>query len=97
MTSSNSYNQTPDSADTPVVSGVKKYKWWLLIAFPAWVLIGFFAAQALVVGVWQLLYQLGAPLGQISQSLANAILATILYIVALLFVIGLPLLTKKFV
>jgi len=91
----NSSSQTSNNLESPVKSGVKKFKWWVIIVFPVWVLIGFLLAQLLVSGVWRLMYQLGAPLDLINQSLANAIFATILYTVALLIVIGLPLIVKK--
>lgn len=91
----NSSSQAIKNNETPEKSGAKKYKWWVLLAFPGWVYVSFIAAQALVTGVWRLLYQLGVPLASLNQSLANSILSTVLYLIALLFVIGLPLLAKK--
>ncbi len=72
-----------------------KSQWWMLLVIPAWVFIGFFAAQAILTGLVWLLVALHVPLESLNQAVLNASLAASLYIIALTLVIGVPWLIRK--
>ena len=75
---------------------LQKYsKWLMVVAIPAWVGISFFAAQAIVVGVIWVLGVFKISLSGINEALLNTIFATVIYMIAILFVIGAPWLIKK--
>jgi membrane protease YdiL (CAAX protease family) len=64
--------------------------WWLLLALPIWTYGAFFIVQVLVGWAAQGLVQLGVPLLSVNQVLLNAVLALIIYVLALVVVIGVP-------
>lgn len=72
-----------------------KSKWWMLLVLPVWMLIGFFVAQALVTGLVRLLIALRIPITLLNQSVANTLIAALMYIFMLALVVGLPWLIKK--
>lgn len=62
-----------------------------IIILPIWVLIGFLAANIVVVLIVRLLSSVGVPLGSMNEVVLNAVLTTSVYLVALGIVISLPL------
>ena len=73
----------------------KYYKWWMTFLIPAWVAVSFYAAQALVIGLVWVLVRLGISLEFINEAVLNTTVAAFVYIITLIFVIGLPWLIKK--
>lgn len=72
------------------------FKWWMGLALPAWVFVGFMAAQVIVGLLLSLLDSLKIPLKNIDESTIQTIGSFIVYVLALLIVIGLPWLVKKY-
>jgi len=69
------------------------FKWLVLV--PLWVVVCFFLAQIIVYGSGWLLSYLKVPIGSINSSLMTTIATTLSYVVALMLIIGLPLIIKK--
>jgi len=67
----------------------------MLVIFPAWVTVSFFAAQILVGGLVIALGLMNAPLESVNIAIFNTTITAIIYIITILLVIGLPWLTKK--
>ena len=67
----------------------------MLIAIPTWVGVGFFTAQALVVGAFWILAKLGVQLSAVNSVLLNTISTALIYAITILLVIGLPWLIKR--
>jgi len=67
----------------------------MLLILPAWVFVSFFVAQAILTGAVWLLVAIHIPLASFNQTVLNASLTAILYIVTLALVIGVPWLIKK--
>ena len=73
----------------------KYYKLLMLVAIPVWVVISFFAAQAIVLAVAWVLVQLNISLVSMNETLLNTISTALTYVITLLLVIGAPWLIKK--
>jgi len=67
----------------------------MVLILPVWVLVGFYAAQAIVVGLVSLLDALNVPLASMNVAVANATLAALIYVLTLAIVIGVPYLVNK--
>ena len=67
----------------------------IVAAFGLWTLVGFYAAQLLLVGVLWLLRQFGVDFMAVNETVLNTVVAAAAYIVALGVVIGGPWLLKK--
>ncbi len=67
----------------------------MALILPIWVFVSFYAAQIFVVSVARVLSLFGISFASINTAVFNATVAAILYIVTLLFVIGLPWLVQK--
>lgn len=75
---------------------LRKYsKWLAIIAIPIWVFISFYAAQALVLGIFWLLDAFKVSFTSINDTLLNAISTVLVYAITLSIVIGVPWLVKK--
>lgn len=72
-----------------------KSRWWVLLVIPAWVFVGFFVAQLIMMGLVWLLVALNVPLESYNQVVLNTSLSAFLYLIASVIVIGLPWLIKK--
>lgn len=68
----------------------------IVAGIAAWTVGGFFAAQFLVVGVVRLLVNMGLPLAQMNEALLQTIISAIIYLVAIVLVIGLPWWTRRY-
>lgn len=62
----------------------------IIAGIAAWTVGGFFAAQFLVVGVVRLLVNMGLPVAQMNEALLQTVVSAIIYLVAIIIVIGLP-------
>ncbi len=69
---------------------VAKFKWWILLVLPAWVIIGFFLSELIVSGL--VTY---TPMLSINPTLLSMICDGLIYTITLAFVIGLPWFIKK--
>lgn len=75
---------------------LRKYsKLLTAILIPTWVVISFFAAQALVTGLAWVLVKFGVSLILINQAVLNTLVAVFVYLITLTLVIGAPWLIKK--
>ena len=72
------------------------FKWWMGLAIPAWVFVGFMVAQVIVGLLLSLLDRLHIPLNNIDEPTIQTIGSLVVYALALLIVIGLPWLVKKY-
>ncbi|RWZ78574.1 MAG: CPBP family intramembrane metalloprotease [Candidatus Microsaccharimonas sossegonensis] len=79
-----------------VLAKPEGFKWWMGLVLPVWVFVGFMAAQVIVGLLLSLLSLLRIPLKNISEPTIQAIGSFVVYIVALLTVIGLPWLVRKY-
>ena len=70
-------------------------KWLMLIILPAWVFVGFSAAQLLLSGLMTVFSLVGISLSWLSPAVLNTSLAALLYLITLLIVIGMPWLIRK--
>lgn len=73
----------------------KSIKVAMVLILPVWVLVGFYAAQAIVVGFVSLLDAINVSLASMNVVVANAALAALIYILTLAIVIGVPYLVNK--
>ena len=75
----------------------KYYKrWMLIVAIPAWVGVGFYAAQAITFGLAWVIIKFGVPIESINQAVLDTVVSAFIYLVTLLIVIGMPWLIKKY-
>lgn len=65
------------------------------IGLPAWVFIGFMAAQAAVIAVIRMLQTLTVPVDMVNASLLQLVAGGIIYALAVAIVLGVPFLVKK--
>ena len=77
------------------VSYLDKHKFLWLIILPLWTYGAFMLAQLLVGLLQQLLLIIGVPLGSINPATYATVAAAVAYVVALVIVIGVPLLVWK--
>ncbi len=69
--------------------------WWMILVIPAWVVISFFGAQIVVIGLSWGFKLSGVSLISLNPSILNTLLASLIYLITLAFVILLPLRIKK--
>jgi len=67
-----------------------KRRWWMAIVLPLWVLAGLLAAQLVVTGALWALRALHIQIDGINQNIFMTIVAVLIYIICLVFVIGIP-------
>lgn len=68
-----------------------KKKFWQVIIWPLWVLVGFIAAQLLIAGLLKLLGKFDVSLlTLLDETVFSAVISAIVYILALVIVIGVP-------
>lgn len=60
------------------------------LAYAIWVVVVFWLAQLLLLGVFQLLIGAGVPLAAIGDTILNTLVSAVVYILALGMVLGLP-------
>jgi len=69
---------------------------WLAIVLPAWVLAGFLLAEGLVIVLFHGLGAAGVNLSLVNPNVLDALASLLVYVFALLIVIGLPWKLKKY-
>jgi membrane protease YdiL (CAAX protease family) len=76
---------------------LQKYsKFLIVLTIPIWVSVSFYAAQALILGVFWILNTFNIlSVGSINDVLLNAISTVLVYVTTLLIAIGVPWLVKK--
>jgi membrane protease YdiL (CAAX protease family) len=67
-----------------------KSKWWILLALPAWVVIGFSLSELIVSGL--VVY---TPMSSLNPTLLSTMCGGLIYTITLAFIIGLPWFIKK--
>ncbi len=67
----------------------------IVVAFALWTAIGFYGAQFLVVGVLWALQQMGVDFSLVNETIFNTVLAAVVYVTALVIVIGGPWVVKQ--
>ncbi len=70
-------------------------RWGMIVGLTAFVLVGFFAAEALVYYGAILLKKLGVSFGSINTSILSTIFSVVIYLLAIAIIIGIPWLIKK--
>ena len=68
----------------------------MAVALPAWVFVGFMAAQVIVGLLLSLFNYLNIPLGSVNESTVQTIGSLVIYLLSMLIIIGGPWLTKKY-
>jgi membrane protease YdiL (CAAX protease family) len=68
----------------------------MILAIPVWVALSFYAAQALVLGIFWLLAVFMVPLTVINEAILNSISTVLVYVITLAIVVGVPWLTRKY-
>lgn len=68
-------------------------KFWRLIIWPLWVVVSFFVAQLLTVGLLKLF---NVPVDLLDETVMNTVISAVIYILTLVIVIGLPWWLKRF-
>ena len=71
-----------------IVKTEAKHSWLVFIIVPAWVFVCFYTAQLLIIGLVWLLHVLKIDLSMINMSIYNAVVASIIYVITLVFAIG---------
>ena len=72
-----------------------KYSWVRVIVLPIWVFVGFMAADFILQVVASVLVSLGVSFVGIDQTVLNAVLAALIYILTIAIVIGGPWLVRR--
>jgi len=67
----------------------------MVIAIPAWVVVGFYAAQALIFGIAWVLVQLGVALSDLNEVVLNTVTTALAYVITLALIILVPWWVKK--
>ncbi|MEI6228953.1 MAG: type II CAAX endopeptidase family protein [Candidatus Saccharibacteria bacterium] len=74
----------------------RKYsKFLMVLVIPAWVVISFYAAQAIILGVAWVLVRLGVALSDLNEVVLNTVTTALAYIIALALIILVPWWVKK--
>lgn len=76
-------------------NNLKKANWRLLAWLPLWVVLGYAASQLAVVGVVLALKALGFSFAGINVAVLNTVVAACVYLLSLIFVVGIPWIVKK--
>lgn len=84
-----------NSSDKPASAKASPRRWWALLYIPAWVVLAFAAAQAIMYVVVQLLLLLHVPLANINSAILQTVLSAFIYIITLVIAIGVPIWAKK--
>lgn len=93
---SQNYSKLADgSAGENLVVKKPKFNLWMLLIFPAWVTVSFFAAQILVSGLIWLLELANVRFKSVDQAVLNTSLTALVYAITIFLVIILPWLVKK--
>lgn len=81
---------------SPVDQQKRYYNWKFLLALPAWVAVSYFAAQCIVVAFFWAMEWLGLSLTDyLSQTILQTVLASLVYAVSLVIILGGPWLVLK--
>lgn len=70
----------------------KTWRWWLLVALPAWVFVSFSVAQLIIIGFMQL----GVVFDTIDATILNTSLAAVIYGLTLVIALGAPKLLRRY-
>jgi membrane protease YdiL (CAAX protease family) len=73
----------------------KRHKVWMVFVLPSWVVISFYASQAIILGLVWLLRCFGVPLDLVNQSILNATVSALVYMLTLFLLIAVPSFIKK--
>lgn len=74
---------------------LNKNNWWLLIVLPVWTYAAFWMAQLIVLGLVWVLSRVGVPLGSVNEVLLNATGSVVVYVLAVILVVSLPLYVRR--
>ena len=77
-------------ADVGPKQPIIRHNWMMLVILPAWVFVGFFTAELLTGGLLWLAAAGGIALKSVNQSVLNAVIAAIVYLLTLAIVIIIP-------
>ena len=67
----------------------------MVLVIPAWVVIGFYAAQAMILGVAWVLVRLGGQLSDLNEVVLNTVTTALAYIITIALVVLIPWWVKK--
>lgn len=75
------------SSSTPEAEPrVKSLSRWLFLGLPIWVLVSFYAAQVVFMGVMYGLNALNVPVGDLSDTVFNTLVAAAVYVLSLIHI-----------
>ena len=83
------------SSSSPVVGAPRRVFFWRSLALVVWVIAGFVLASLVVVFGAETLLLLGVPLDTINESVLNAAMAGLVYVLSATIVIGLPQMIRR--
>ncbi len=90
-------NSSSNSAVTPPpFKQPRRYRWWMLIALPAWVFICFMAASLIVGLLAGALRQFGVSFVNIDETVFQTAAAAVVYLVCFALIVGVPWLLKRY-
>jgi membrane protease YdiL (CAAX protease family) len=81
---------------SPEKFGGKWHKSWMILILPVWVVVSFYIAQVILLGLIWLLNFFHISLGFLNPTVANTLLSALLYIITLILVGAVPLIIKKY-
>lgn len=67
----------------------------LAVALPIWLLVGFFGAQTIIMGVIFVLRRFGVSFAGLNHSVFETVVASVVYVFALALIVGIPWLLAK--
>jgi len=82
--------------DPPTIPGPVRRKWGMILGLTALVFVGFFASEAIVYYGAILLKKLGVSFNLINESILSTIFSVVIYLLAIVIIIGIPWLVKKY-
>lgn len=72
-----------------------KYRWWLVLAFSLWVIVGFVCAQLVLGALLWAVQMIGVPIAELNRSVLQTLIAACVYVLTLAIVIGVPWIIKR--
>lgn len=95
MSSNFSKSQVEQSENYPNQNTLHSH-WWMIFAIPAWVVVCFYTAQVIIGLLVWMIVQANIPIESINNTVLQAIFTVIVYLLAIVMVIGLPYLIRKY-
>lgn len=72
------------------------YRWWRVLALPAWVFVCFMLAQMVVVLIITILRELGVAFTAVNTSVLETVAAALIYLLCFALIVSVPWLVKRY-